>query len=225
MDNRCVVFYDSGRGGEVLFKRTKEAFPNENYVYFADEKNMPYGEKTQRELEKIFYETFWKILSFAPKLVVVACNTMSCVMINKAINLPVKTVWVTPVTDDGVKTDGKTLLLTTSATAKTRYVKKLIENRGDITLLPQERLASEVEKWLKGCEKPDLNENFKDCPKNFDFVSLGCTHYSHLKKDIQKIFPESKIISGEEIAYQKIEKILTTSDIACDGGHCLYVKT
>ena len=76
MDNRCVVFYDSGRGGEVLMKRTRKAFPNENYVYFADEKNMPYGEKTERELENIFYETFWKILSFAPKLVVVACNTM-----------------------------------------------------------------------------------------------------------------------------------------------------
>ena len=48
MDNRCVVFYDSGRGGEVLMKRTRKAFPDENYVYFADEKNMPYGEKTER---------------------------------------------------------------------------------------------------------------------------------------------------------------------------------
>ena len=212
MDNRCVVFYDSGRGGEVLMKRTRKAFPNENYVYFADEKNMPYGEKTERELENIFYETFWKILSFAPKLVVVACNTMSCVMINKAINLPVKTVWVTPITDDGVKSDGKTLLLTTSATARTKYVKRLIENRKNVTLSPQESLASEVEKWLKGCEKPD-------------FVSLGCTHYSHLKNEMQKIFPSSKIISGEDVAFQKIEKVLTTSDIKDDGGKCLYVKT
>ena len=150
---------------------------------------------------------------------------MSCVMINKAINLPVKTVWVTPITDDGFKSDGKTLLLTTSATARTRYVKRLIENRENVTLSPQESLASEVEKWLKGCEKPDLYEKFKEYPKDFDFVSLGCTHYSHLKNEMQKIFPLSKIISGEDVAFQKIEKVLTTSDIKCDGGDCLYVKT
>ena len=39
MDKRCIVFYDSGSGGLNLFERTRKVFPNENYIYFADEKN------------------------------------------------------------------------------------------------------------------------------------------------------------------------------------------
>ena len=50
MDNRCVVFYDSGTGGLRLFEKTRKAFPSENYVYFADEKYMPFGNKTKEEL-------------------------------------------------------------------------------------------------------------------------------------------------------------------------------
>ena len=64
MDNRCVVFYDSGAGGLRLFEKTRKAFPSENYVYFADEKYMPFGDKSKEELLKIFDEAEKKILSF-----------------------------------------------------------------------------------------------------------------------------------------------------------------
>ncbi len=67
MDNRCVVFYDSGTGGLRLFEKTRKAFPSENYVYFADEKYMPFGDKTKEELLKIFDEAEKKDFIFLPQ--------------------------------------------------------------------------------------------------------------------------------------------------------------
>ena len=83
MDKRCIVFYDSGSGGLNLFERTRKVFPNENYIYFADEKNLPFGDKTEEELNVVFDRAIETINSFGPKLLVVACNTMSCCAENR----------------------------------------------------------------------------------------------------------------------------------------------
>ena len=49
-DNRPIAFFDSGVGGLTVFSKVKKLLPNENYLYFGDTKNMPYGEKTEDEL-------------------------------------------------------------------------------------------------------------------------------------------------------------------------------
>ena len=165
MDNRCVVFYDSGTGGLRLFEKTRKAFPSENYVYFADEKYMPFGDKTKEELLKIFDEAEKKILSFCPKLLVVACNTMSCALAEEERSFPFKTC--------KPETGGKWLLLTTPATAKSDFVQRLISDDENVDLLPQKGLAERVEKWRKGGKKPDVSLDFKNCKKNYDYVFIG----------------------------------------------------
>mgnify|MGYP001778793533 FL=1 len=130
MDKRCIVFYDSGSGGLNLFERTRKVFPNENYIYFADEKNLPFGDKTEEELNVIFDRAIETINSFCPKLLVVACNTMSCCVKNRLGELPYKAVGVCPFLPENEKTNKssgsgrkkpKGLLLTTPATAETDY--------------------------------------------------------------------------------------------------------
>lgn len=234
MDNRCVVFYDSGTGGLRLFEKTRKAFPSENYVYFADEKYMPFGDRSKEELLRIFDEAEKKIVSFCPKLLVVACNTMSCALAEEERSFPFKTVFVTPFVPENEKTNkssggrksgGKWLLLTTPATAKSDYVKRLISGDKNVDLLPQKGLAEKVEKWIKGGKKPDISLNFKDCEKNYDYVFLGCTHYGFLKNDFKKIFPESKIVSGEERAFGLVRTFLNTFDNNANGGCVCFVKS
>lgn len=230
MDNRCVVFYDSGVGGRLLLERTRKAFPSENYVYYADEKNMPFGDKTQAELESIFENAITKIKSFCPKLLVVACNTMSCAVGEKIGELPFKTIFVKPFVPYRKKANksslarnegGKWLLLTTPATADSDFVKGLIKRDKSVTLSPQKELAREVELWQAGGKKPDISLNFEDYPRDFDYVFLGCTHYGFLKKDFKKIFPNSRIVSSEDGAFDKIRNFLNTFDNCC-GENILY---
>ncbi len=234
MDNRCVVFYDSGVGGLRLFEKTRKAFPQENYVYFADEKYMPFGDKSQEELLDIFNEAKKKIVSFCPKLLVVACNTMSCAVSGITGYMPFKTIFVTPFVPKIKKTNkssgggskgAKWLLLTTPATAETPFVKRLVKREKGVVLRPQKDLAKEVELWRKGGKKPDISLNFKGCEKDFDYVFLGCTHYGFLKNDFKKTFPDSKIISGEDLAFKEVRNFLNTFDNEGERGACLFVKS
>ena len=48
-----VGIFDSGIGGLTTYKEIKKLLPNENYIYYADTKNNPYGSKTQDELKQI----------------------------------------------------------------------------------------------------------------------------------------------------------------------------
>ena len=234
MDRRCIVFYDSGSGGLNLFEKTRKAFPNENYIYFADEKYLPFGDKTEEELNAVFDRAIEIINSFCPKLLVVACNTMSCCVGNRLGELPYKAIGVYPFLPKNEKTNKssgggqktpKGLLLTTPATAKTDYIKRLVNGRNDVLLMPQKTLASDVERWQEGGKKPDISLNFEDLNFVPKFISLGCTHYGFLKNDIKKFFPKTRILSGEIEAFRKIGFFLTTIATDDHGGVVYRLKS
>lgn len=234
MDKRCIVFYDSGSGGLNLFERTRKVFPNENYIYFADEKNLPFGDKTEEELNVVFDKAIETINSFCPKLLVVACNTMSCCAGNRLGELPYKAIGVYPFLPENEKTNKssgsgrkntKGLLLTTPATAKTDYIKRLVNGRDDVLLMPQKTLASDVERWRRGGKKPDISLNFRDLNFIPEFISLGCTHYGFLKNDIKKLFPKTKILSGEINAFKEIRLFLTTFATDDRNGTVYFIKS
>ena len=58
MDERAIGVYDSGIGGTTVFKDLEKLLPNENYIYFGDTKNLPYGNKTQEKLIEISKSIF-----------------------------------------------------------------------------------------------------------------------------------------------------------------------
>ena len=49
-NNNPIAFFDSGVGGLTVFQKVKKILPQENYLYFGDTKNMPYGEKSEEQL-------------------------------------------------------------------------------------------------------------------------------------------------------------------------------
>ena len=51
MRNRPIGFFDSGVGGLSVLKHALEVMPEENYIYFGDSLNAPYGTKSR---EKVF---------------------------------------------------------------------------------------------------------------------------------------------------------------------------
>ena len=118
-DDRCIAVYDSGVGGLNLTKRLRERFKSEDIVYFSDRKNLPYGDKSDEELRRIVENNLRKINGFCPKLIILACNTVSLVVREYGVTSPVRLLGVYPI----VKRDKKTLLICTERTAKSAYVK------------------------------------------------------------------------------------------------------
>lgn len=72
-----IGFFDSGVGGLTVFEKVKKLLPNENYMYFGDLKNIPYGEKTKKQLLEIADKIFQFFEEKGVKAVVMACNTTS----------------------------------------------------------------------------------------------------------------------------------------------------
>ena len=48
-----ILVFDSGIGGVTVLKEIIKILPNENYIYYSDSKNNPYGDKTNKEIIEI----------------------------------------------------------------------------------------------------------------------------------------------------------------------------
>ena len=72
-----IVVFDSGLGSLSIIKQYKK-YVNAEIIYFADQKNFPYGKKSKKQLEIIIKKTI-KLLekNFSPDLIVMASNTPS----------------------------------------------------------------------------------------------------------------------------------------------------
>ena len=77
MSNRPIGVFDSGVGGLSVFSQLVKLLPDENYIYFGDTINLPYGSKTQDELVEITRKIFDFFKCKNVKAVVMACNTTS----------------------------------------------------------------------------------------------------------------------------------------------------
>ena len=50
MDTRPIGIFDSGMGGVSLLRDALELLPNENYIFYGDNKNAPYGDRSEEEI-------------------------------------------------------------------------------------------------------------------------------------------------------------------------------
>lgn len=76
--NSPIAIIDSGIGGISLLKEISLKYPNENYIYLADNQYMPYGNKGARFLKNRLLELVKDLVdNFNVKMVILACNTAS----------------------------------------------------------------------------------------------------------------------------------------------------
>lgn len=75
--NSPIGFFDSGVGGLSVYSQFRKVLPCENTIYYADLKNLPYGNKTQEELIGFARNILDFFQTKNVKAVVIACNTSS----------------------------------------------------------------------------------------------------------------------------------------------------
>ena len=96
-----IVVFDSGLGSLSIIKEIQKKFKGE-LIYFADQKNFPYGLKSKIELENIIKETIILLeRKFSPELIVMASNTPTLLLNYQSISS--KIVGVYPPLDNAVK--------------------------------------------------------------------------------------------------------------------------
>ena len=216
-----IGIFDSGVGGLGIFKKIKELLPNEDIVYFADNKNLPFGEKSVEELQKITTDILnFLIKKHNIKMAVVACNTASTTCLEYLRNkFTIPIIGVVPVVKPACELSKtkKIAILATPATVNSDYQKELIKKFSkDVQVISiacpdlvgfvesgeidSQRVIEKLKEYLL----PAINNQV-------DVIGLGCTHFPFLKEQIKKLVSDDVIIldSNDAVAKQAV-KILST---------------
>lgn len=214
-DNRPIAFFDSGVGGLTVFSKVKKLLPNENYLYFGDTKNMPYGEKSEEQLIGFADNIFRFFEKKNAKAVVMACNTSSAVTYEKLKNnynfkiYPIiQSVCESLANLDGVKNLG---IIATPATINSHaYSKGVKKYNSDMNIF--ELAAPE---WVRIVEEHRINAPQSQSQiKNIlnimaenqpDKIVLACTHYPYLLDVLKKFMPAETFIDPSVFFAQNIK--------------------
>lgn len=212
MNNHPIGILDSGVGGLSVWQSIVRALPHESTVYLADSKNCPYGLKSPDQIYKLSKRLIEFLLEKQVKLIVIACNTISVTSLDKLRQeFPqVPILGIVPVikTAVAVSKNKRIGILSTTATAKSRYQQQLINQFapgcevitvGADSLVPfverGETQTAELEAVLVVALAPFVK-------RGVDTVALGCSHFPFLKEGIARVLGENVTLldSGDAVA-------------------------
>ena len=72
-----IGVFDSGIGGLTVLKKIMKKYPNNEYIYYGDTKNMPFGDKSIDELKIISSNIIEFLIARKVDIIVIACGTIS----------------------------------------------------------------------------------------------------------------------------------------------------
>jgi len=212
-----IVVFDSGFGSLSIIKPIQQAIKSD-IVYFADQKNFPYGKKSKLELTNIITKTVNMLEEkFEPDLIVIRSNTPSLLVeINKKNILKV----LPPIKKAAkISMTGNVAILATHAVVRSRklseYVRKSkLPKHVNLKRIDATQLVRLVEegKFLdnqKLCEKTVRKVLSKPFSKsNVDVAILSSTHLPFLLPFLKKQFPNITFVDPAKEIAQKVRKIM-----------------
>lgn len=195
--NAPIAVIDSGVGGLSILKELHQQLPHDNFVFYADQAHVPYGQKTltqvQQYVEKItqfFLNGCFFDLS-SVKLIVIACNTASAAALHAVRKrFPmIRFVGMEPAIKPAVQQSqtGHIGVIATAATFQGELYASLLDRYAkNVTV--HKRACPEFVTLVERGEPYDeedhrmVREALRSLVEaNIDQLVLGCTHFPFLK--------------------------------------------
>lgn len=185
--NPTICVFDSGIGGLNLLKSCVQKMPYCDFVYVADNYNVPYGNLSKEQIFRLVNEKFDLINGLGCTAALIACNTVTALCaqsLRQKYSFPI--VGIQPALKQAAKKGGDIAVFATEATAESSSFKKLLFEYATprTKVYPMKNLAQKIEENIF-----DLNESFAFSllpDIKADSVVLGCTHYIYLENFIKK---------------------------------------
>ncbi len=235
MKKKPIGVIDSGVGGLSVWKEIVALLPHESTLYLGDSKYVPYGTRTKEEILRLSRRLVKHLLAQDVKIIVIACNTITVSALEELRNeFPrVPLIGTVPVVKRAVEVskNGRIGILSTIATANSKYQKNLIKehaqnytviNKGTDALVPLVEKGDIKGDMISNALRKDL-ENFM--AEDIDVLALGCTHFPFVEKEMKKILGKQVTLlnSGSAIARQ-VYRVLEHNNIVSTGvaEHIFY---
>ena len=221
--NDYILVLDSGNGGLYTLKLLEKKLPNENFVFYKDVINAPYGNKTKKQLLQITTKNLTDLLvKYNCKAVVFGCNTLSVVVLNdiKKIFKNIKFFGVFPPIKKALIDNKNTLVLSTYATLKMGKIDKNYKYLKNINFIGFKDLAKKIDENIDNLDNllGFLSENLKKY-KNINNVVLGCTHFNLIKDQLRMILNNKNIVfyEGSVRTAKRVKNYLIKNNLCNDG--------
>ena len=233
-----VAFLDSGVGGLPYLAHARKHLHGQRFVYVADRENFPYGEKSRPAIIAAAVSVAGRLVNREhPRLVVVACNTMSVVALAELrARFPVPFVGVVPAVKPAASLSRRKRVgvLATRQTVEGDYLRNLIVQHAagcEVVSLSSSGLVDFVENGLfraSAAEKEDRVRQEVDRfrSEGIDALVLGCTHFLHLEAEFRSLLEAESITlvdSREGVARQAARLLEKLPPASADGPDSLYV--
>ena len=181
-----IGVFDSGLGGINVLACLRKKYPNNDYIYFGDTKNLPYGDKNVDELMTLASEAVDFLLTKNVDIIIIACGTVSsnCYeKLKKKYSFPIYDI-ISPTLN----------YLKNSEMEKIGVIgtKRTIES--NIFNIPGKNvLMRATPSFVPIIENNQIKEKEQEiidelsCFKNSDILVFGCTHYPLLREITNKL--------------------------------------
>ncbi len=210
--NRAVGVIDSGIGGLTVVKEMLRQLPKEEIFYIGDTARCPYGPRPEHEVRQYTWEMINYLIERDIKMLVIACNTATAVVLEEArnkLNIPVIGV-IHPGAIAALKVtknDHVAVIGTVGTINSQAYKNTLlsINNQIKVESLACPQFVPLVENGiLNGEEAYEIVAKSLQPLQNteIDTLILGCTHYPLLSDVIKEVMGKKVeiISSGDETA-------------------------
>ncbi len=216
-----IGIFDSGLGGLIIAKAIFKFLPKYDYVYFGDTKNLPYGEKSPKQIYEFTKAGVDFLFKQNCQIVILACNTASALALRRIQQdylpkfYPNRRVLgvVIPTLEEANPKNKKIAVIGTTATINSHIYKKelvKINSQTKIFEIPTPDLVPLIEQNSLQKAKKSLESYLKPFIKQgLNALILGCTHYPLLKEICKNVLGEKvKIISQDEIIPFKLQNYI-----------------
>lgn len=204
-----IAVMDSGVGGISVLAELVKLMPNENYIYYGDSANAPYGTKNKSVVLDITRRNLEALIEAGVKAAVIACNTATSAAAGQLrVEFPDFTIiGIEPAIKPAsiLFSNPRVLVMATPLTLHEEKFQNLCRRYADyeeIIPLPCPGLVELIEAGKLDTAETDayLRELFAPyLGQKIDAVVLGCTHYPHIKTAIARCLPlRTTILDGGE---------------------------
>jgi len=215
--NKIGVF-DSGIGGVTVLRELLQLLPDENYIYYSDSINNPYGDKSDEEIFEICDNIVEQLIKEC-KIIVIACNTASAKAADKLRikypNTPILAIEPAYKTVHDYAYEKPTLIMATKGTIESEKFHNLYNKYDNhkTFLLPCVGLANIIEEGDKSKIQKYLQEVLSEYSGKVQNVVLGCTHYPLIKKEIEQVLGKVDFFEGSKGLAKNVKRVLEENNL------------
>ena len=200
-----VGVFDSGVGGVSVLGALARELPCEDFIYFGDSANAPYGEKSRDQVLRLSRDIVDRLLDEGAKAIVIACNTATSAAAAelRAEYAHVPIIGVEPALKPATLANegGRILVMATPITLRLDKYQQLAEKWGsghEVISAPCPGLAARIEQG--DLQASDLERLLRELVGEYagkvDCIVLGCTHYPFVADQIREVVGDVPLFDG-----------------------------